>query len=145
MSSQRDQLRISQNANTRIPLFYPRGCAAPLRGITPIATLERFVVYCSSELIISGRASGRGPEGTVTGNCQCSSCYAELESRSSRLNHARNFLEGEHQCQTDIVQAAGLFAASLTSFDETSLSRAARASRAAADPVAAATCQVASE
>ena len=29
-----------------IPLFYPRGCAAPLRGSTPIATLERFVVYC---------------------------------------------------------------------------------------------------
>ena len=47
----------------QIPLFYPRGCAAPLRGITPIATLERFVVYFTSELIISGRAPGRGPEG----------------------------------------------------------------------------------
>ena len=54
----------------QIPLFYPRGGAAPLQGIPPIATLERFVVYCPSELIISGRAPGRGPEGT--GNC--SSC-----------------------------------------------------------------------
>ena len=40
-------------------MFYPRGCAAQLRGITPIATLERFVVYHSSELIISGRAPQR--------------------------------------------------------------------------------------
>ena len=48
-------------------MFYPRGCAAPLREIAAIATLERFVVYCSLELIISGRAPGRGPEGT--GNC----------------------------------------------------------------------------
>ena len=47
-------------------------CAAPLRGIAAIATLERFVVYCSSELIISGRAPGHGPEGTGS----CSSCYA---------------------------------------------------------------------
>ena len=51
----------------QIPFFYPRGCAAPLRGITPIAALERFVVYCSSELIISGSAPGRCQEGT--GNC----------------------------------------------------------------------------
>ena len=29
-------------------LFYPRGCAAPLRGITPIATLERF--YCEQKM-----------------------------------------------------------------------------------------------
>ena len=55
----------------QIPLFYPHGCAAPQRGIALIVTLERFVVYFSSELIISGRAPGRGPEGT--GNC--SSCY----------------------------------------------------------------------
>ena len=43
------------------------------------------------------------------------------ESTSSKLNHwhALNFLEGAHQCQTDIVQAAGLFAPSLASFDET--------------------------
>ena len=27
----------------QIPLFCPRGCAAPLRGIAAIATLERFV------------------------------------------------------------------------------------------------------
>ena len=27
------------------PLFYPRGCAAPLQGIAPIAALERFVVF----------------------------------------------------------------------------------------------------
>ena len=48
-----------------IPLF-----SAPLQGIPPIATLEMFVVYCSSfklELIISGRAPGRGPEGTGKG------------------------------------------------------------------------------
>ena len=40
----------------QIPLFYPRGWAwaAPLRGITPIATLERFVVYCSCWPIILG-------------------------------------------------------------------------------------------
>ena len=60
----------------QIPFFYPRGCAAPLREITPIATLERFVVYCSSELIISGSAPGRGPEGT--GNC--SRCYGKLQT-----------------------------------------------------------------
>ena len=42
-----------------------------LRGAArPTATLGRFVVYYSSDLIISGRAPGRGPEGT--GNC--SSC-----------------------------------------------------------------------
>ena len=29
-----------------IPLFYQHCCAAPLWGIAPIATLERFVVYC---------------------------------------------------------------------------------------------------
>ena len=39
-----------------------------MRG--PIAILERFVVYCSCWLIISGRAPGRGPEGT--GNCSSS-------------------------------------------------------------------------
>ena len=33
----------------QIPLLFPRGCAAPLRGISAIATLERFVVYCSCE------------------------------------------------------------------------------------------------
>ena len=33
-----------------------------------------FVVYCSSELIMSGRASGRGPEGT--GNCAQAVSYA---------------------------------------------------------------------
>ena len=44
------------------------------------------------------------------------------ESRSSKLNHARNFLEGVHQCQTNIEQEAGLsglFAPSYSSFDET--------------------------
>ena len=43
------------------------------------------------------------------------------ESRSSKfkLNHARIFFKGVHQCQTDIVQEAGLFAPSLASFDET--------------------------
>ena len=51
----------------QIPLYYPCGCAAPQCRIAPIATLERFVVYCSSELIISGHAPGRGQEGT--------SCY----------------------------------------------------------------------
>ena len=57
--------RASASVNfEQIPLFYPRGCTAPLRGIAAIATLERFVVYYSSELIISGRAPGRGPEGT---------------------------------------------------------------------------------
>ena len=61
----------------QIPLFYPRGWAAPLRGLAPIAILKRFVLYCSSELIILGQvamghAPGHGSEGT--GNC--SSCYA---------------------------------------------------------------------
>ena len=55
----------------QIPLFYQRCCVAPLRGSTPIAALERFVVYFLSELIISGSTPGRCPEGT--GNC--SSCY----------------------------------------------------------------------
>ena len=36
----------------QFPLPYPRSCAAPLQGIAPIATLERFVVYCSCEQII---------------------------------------------------------------------------------------------
>ena len=55
-------------------MFYPRGCAAPQRGIEPMATLETFVLC--SELIISGRAPGRGPEST--GNC--SSCYGKLQT-----------------------------------------------------------------
>ena len=68
----RNSLSISASVKfEQIPMFYPRGCAAPLRRIEPIATLERFVVYCSLELIISGRAPGRGPEGTG----KCSSCY----------------------------------------------------------------------
>ena len=54
----------------QIPLFYPRGCAAPLREIAPITALERFVVYCSYKQIISG--PGRGPEDTRN----CSSCYS---------------------------------------------------------------------
>ena len=62
----------------QIPLFYPRGCATTLRGIA----LERFVAYCSSELIISGRALGRGPEGTG----DCSSCYA-LPKRQKDISH----------------------------------------------------------
>ena len=41
-------LQVSSESES-IPLFYPRGCAAPQRGIAPIATLERFVVYCSYE------------------------------------------------------------------------------------------------
>ena len=68
-----DSARVTRVSAEQIPLFYPRGCAAPPRGITLIATLERFV-YCSSELVISGRAPGRSPEGT--GNC--SSCYANM-------------------------------------------------------------------
>ena len=54
----------------QIPLFYPRRCAGPLRRSVTISTLERFVVYCSCKQIISGRVSGRGPEGTGS----CSSC-----------------------------------------------------------------------
>ena len=46
--------------------------AARQREIAPpIATLDDwkgFVPYCSLELIISGRAPGRGSEGTMTGN-----------------------------------------------------------------------------
>ena len=49
------------------------GCAAPLRGITPIATLERFVVYRSCEQNISAAPSGaaqraRGIARAVTGS-----------------------------------------------------------------------------
>ena len=69
----------------QIPLFYPRGGAAPLQGIPPIATLERFVVYCPSELIISGRAPGRGPEGT--GNCSsCSRSHARAVLQCVRMS-----------------------------------------------------------
>ena len=53
----------------QIPLFYldPRGGAAPLRGIAPIATLERFVVYCSAcKQVISG-ARPRGHEELLCG------------------------------------------------------------------------------
>ena len=42
----------------QIPLFYPRGCAAPLLGIAAIATLERFVLYCSCEQNISAAPPG---------------------------------------------------------------------------------------
>ena len=66
--SERERERAASVKFEQIPLSYPRGCAAPLRGIAHIATLERFVVYCS---IISGRDPGRGPESM--GNC--SSCY----------------------------------------------------------------------
>ena len=41
----------------QIPLFCPRGCAAPLLG-APIATLERLVVDCSFEQIISAAPPG---------------------------------------------------------------------------------------
>ena len=58
------------NKQQIIPLFYPRDRGAPLRGIAPIATLERFIVYGLCKQIISGRAPGRGPEGTEN----CSSC-----------------------------------------------------------------------
>ena len=67
----RQQTRSELEARTQVPLFYPRGCAAPLRGIAAVATLERFVVYCSCKRIISGRAPVRGHEGTGS----CSSCY----------------------------------------------------------------------
>ena len=65
----------------QIPLFYPRGYAVPQRGIAAIAILERFVDYYLSDLITSGRAPGRGPEGT--GNC--SSCYANSKPQTVRL------------------------------------------------------------
>ena len=73
-----DSARVTRVSAEQIPLVYPRGCAAPPRGITLIATLERFV-YCSSELVISGRAPGRSPEGT--GNC--SSCYGYVQEIST--------------------------------------------------------------
>ena len=44
--------------NSTPPLLYPRGSAAPLPGIAPIATLERFVLYCSCEQIISAAPAG---------------------------------------------------------------------------------------
>ena len=57
----------------QIPLFDPRGGAAPLRGIAPIATLERFVSLLLVRADYICRAPGRGPEGK--GNC--SSCYGD--------------------------------------------------------------------
>ena len=53
----RHELRWVSVSKQQIPsgLCYPRGRAVPLRGISPIATLERFVVYRSWELNISGR------------------------------------------------------------------------------------------
>ena len=71
------------------PLFYPHGCAAPLPGIAAIATLERFGVYCSSELIISGRAPGRGAEGT--GNC----CYGSRVAGLAAVNDREGGLLAE--------------------------------------------------
>ena len=44
--------------NKQFKLFYSRCCAAPLRGIAPIATWERFVVYCSCKQIISAAPPG---------------------------------------------------------------------------------------
>ena len=60
----------------QFPLPYPRSCAAPLQGIAPIATLERFVIYCSCEQIISAAPPGaaqraRGIAQAVTLNYQC--------------------------------------------------------------------------
>ena len=43
----------------QISLFYPRGCAPLLRRIASIATLERFVVYCSCEQINRQRPLAR--------------------------------------------------------------------------------------
>ena len=40
----------------QIPVFYPRGCAAPAQGISPIAKLERFVVYY---LLTQTRTTGK--------------------------------------------------------------------------------------
>ena len=45
----------------------PTSQAEQRRGIVPFNTLERLIAYCSWELIISGRAPGRGLEGS--GNC----------------------------------------------------------------------------
>ena len=69
----RDERASASVKFEQITLFYPRGCAVPLRRIAPIALLERFVVYCSCKQIISGRAPGCGPEGT--GNR--SRCYEQ--------------------------------------------------------------------
>ena len=44
----------------QIPLFYPRGCAAPLREIAAIATLERFIARASRIYRPRPRARPRG-------------------------------------------------------------------------------------
>ena len=62
--------------------------AGPQPGITLIATLERFVVYRSWELIISGRAPGCGPEGTG----YCSSCYRGNFRRITEARPRRSWL-----------------------------------------------------
>ena len=54
----RDERAWARVKFEQIPLFYQRCCAAQLRGIKPIATLERFVVYCSCEQIISAAPPG---------------------------------------------------------------------------------------
>ena len=79
--SERERERAASVKFEQIPLSYPRGCAAPLRGIAHIATLERFVVYCSCKQIISGRDPGRGPEGM--GNC---SSYYEAQAKKLKVN-----------------------------------------------------------
>ena len=57
--SERVQSEMSRDERARasvkfeqIPVFCPHGCAAPLRGIAPIATLERFAVCCSCKQIM---------------------------------------------------------------------------------------------
>ena len=48
MSSLRDHEPLQASAKyEQILLFSLRGCVAPQRGITPIDTLQRFVVNCS--------------------------------------------------------------------------------------------------
>ena len=51
----------------QIPLFYPRGCAAQLREIATIDTLERFVLYCLCWLSLLARPRGHGE--TLQGGC----------------------------------------------------------------------------
>ena len=107
---------------TQIPLFYRLGYAAPLRGLAPIASLERLVVYRSWELIVPparprarpslGRvellkllrsdsaARGRGPEGMEN----YSSCYARTARPVSRLAAGRGINGHSHTSRNCITK-----------------------------------------
>ena len=84
----RDEQERASVKFEQIHLFYPRGGAAPLLGIAPIKTLERFVVYCSCEQIVLAAPPGvaqraQGIAQAVTRHSPISKLKLKVESQTS--------------------------------------------------------------